>query len=511
MLQRKFPAFCFLVLGLLYLWCGTVSADAVEELLPFLTGVPEHRFTGFEQGFSFSPLCLLSNTDSRKHTAKPGWRTETFTLGLVKEDLLRIRQGEEETVRWEAEKVFSSFTFTRSSPSDFRAARFSVMQRSPSLTITDPQSIRSYDDESFLDNFDMFLARGQSRRRYGVGYRARDASRQGLINYRWYRSNDALFNQFLYDPMSEFFGGIFTLSAARKSKRFMLESEHEISSRASLSLFWMEHDGDLSYSAGYFNSDRNRDEELNVPGSMTRNVRGLKLSRTGEHRLKPGIFYFRSKVSTGLRFLPVGANPATDITDYGIVTLDGDGELWGAELEYTASKRTRWWFAWGTSDFHYRMNMRLSTPVLNFILFIPNTHRAWALSEIQMPFDLFRLGVERTVNPRCRYHLCFDYLGGDYLGEAIGETQMSAGLVTEYLEERRNLVGVRLVMARLGTDYRMTRNVSLSLGVTGYYGDQPDIINPDAALSTTPSGESKSEQSSIKGGLAWKLSISYRY
>jgi len=511
-MHRRVCQGLFFFLTLLLSSCGAVSADAIEEFLPFITGVPEHRFTGFEQGFSFSPLCLLANTDLRKHTEKPGWRTETFTLGLVKEDLLRIRQGEEETVRWEAEKIFSSFTFTRSSPSDFRAARFSVMQRSPTLTITAPQSIRSNDDERFLENFDMFLAREQSRRRYGVGYRARDASRQGLIKYRWYRSNDALFNQFLYDPMSDFFGGLFTLSAAGKSKRIMLESEHEISSKASLSLFWMDHDGDLSYSAGYFNSERNRDEELNVPGSMTRNVRGLKLTRTGERRLKPGIFYFQSKVSTGLRFLPVDANPATDITDYGFLTLGGDGDLWGAELEYTASKRTRWWLAWGTSSFHYRMNMRLATPVLNFILFIPNAHRAWALSEIQMPFDLFRLGVQRSANRRFRYHLCFDYLRGDYLGEAIGETQMTAGIATESLEEKRNLVNAYMVIVRLGTAYDMTRNVSLSLGVTGYLAEQPDIINPAATQPPTGGTSGGGESGQVtKGGLAWELSVHYHY
>lgn len=509
--RRDWLALCFFLICLLS-WCGTVSADAVEELLPFFTGVPEHRFAGFEQGFSFSPLSLLSNPDSRQHTAKPGWRAETFTLGLIKEDLLRIRQGGKETVRWEAEKIFSAFTFTRSSTSDFRAARFSVMQRSPTLTIASPQNIQSRDDERFLDNFDLFFARGESRRRYGIGYQARDASRQGQIRYRWYRSNDALFNQFMYDPMSDFFGNLFTLAAAGTSKRLMLESEHEISSKAALGLFWMDHDGDLSYSAGYFNSERNRDEELNVPGSMTRNVKGLKLTGTGEHRFKPGIFYFRSKISTGLRFLPVGANPATDIIDYGFVTLAGDGELWGTQIEYTASKRTRWWLAWATSSFHYRMDVRLATPVLNFILFIPNAHRAWALSEIQMPFELFRLGVQRAATPRFRYHLCFDYLGGDYLGEAIGETQLTAGLATEHLEEKRNLTGAYMVIARLGTAYEVTSNVSLSLGVTGYLAEQPDIIDPNATQTPSAGSSDGSEPGQVtKGGLAWELSVHYRY
>lgn len=505
--------------GLLaWLLAGTVplSADTIGDMLPFLTGIPERRVVSTGDSASLTPLSLLSGRSVKKGRQDyPGWRTDTYTVGYVSEDLLRIKQGNRNKARWSGKTLKAACTLSRQMTSGLQVIQVAVKKKSPSLTINGPQKIWSDSDEKMFNNIDITAAVRRKKASFGLGYRLRDRSDNGRTQYRWYRSENASFNQYLYEPMTEFFGNMFLLNSGENSSRVILESRYVLHSGVAVEALWMRQNGDISCSAGYFNSARNRNEELAVPGFWERKVRGLKVVIPRTDRLQPHLMYIRSKISTRLGFLPGGADPLTEVMDYGHLAFNGNGEIWGGGADYTAGKRTRWWGSYAQSRFHYRTDLRLSTPVLGyFLLFVPITHRARAVADIEMPFDVYQLGVEQKVSPRLSYRFALDYLIGDYQGEAHGETQLVAGLQSETLEDRRNLADLGLITARLTVTYELTRTVTLRLGVTQYAPTTPTWVNPDEPQppsSPSPAETPDEDEEESRGGRVLEMALTYRF
>ncbi len=427
---------------------------------PAHTGLlQETLFSKVAANHSALSFAREENSDFQYPTRFLGITDPVLTIPYTYEDLIRVRENGVLTDVLRRQDLGYRYSMPLSLPLRGSAAgiayeKSDLSGKIPSLSFTGVNSEQEV--------YSGALATSLGRYSLGLsGQRGNSVSAGDIKIEKYPRSDDALENAYFYDLLEKYFGKDMRLSDQGERHSYTVEGKAELNSGSAFGLRATRSRSLDKFSLRYFSQDKMSFQSVDSPLDVVSNAYDayfqLKVKEWWDIKLLSG----RETAKMRFDMIPRGADPATEITHFGNISLDGRGAGCGIATSFRIKDRTKVFGGVYYSKMKNNVRAYFSTPVLGQLYFLPIVHRAKFDGDFSTPSRQWQLGMVRKFSRRFEASSVINYQIMDIPLRISGETNLGAGLVNSSYYKKIVLRGVKFIYGYAGAGYQLSKNMKL--------------------------------------------------
>lgn len=245
-------------------------------------------------------------------------------------------------------------------------------------------------------------------------------------------------NDYLFNPLKDFFGTEYNISGQRSKNSIVIEDEFNIIGGHSADIRVIFNSEEQNYALEYTNSD-NETNYVDIPISDENCC--WDINYYYELNNKCLFKFLISGITEGLSLdiLPRDADPEKDITSFGDTDLTLRNLKAGGGAKYKINERTETFFKINYGLSTSSTPVSFATPVLGKIVFIPIVHRLIGIGTADIPIWQIQAGYSKSISEKIGFGLILDYLFSGSIVRFEGEAQLAAGLDNYQIDETLNI------------------------------------------------------------------------
>ena len=245
-------------------------------------------------------------------------------------------------------------------------------------------------------------------------------------------------NDYLFNPLKDFFGTEYNISGQRSKNSIVIEDEFNIIGGHSADIRLIFNSEEQNYALQYTNSD-SETNYIDIPMSIENWC--WDINYYYELNNKWLFKFLISGITEGisLDILPRAAAPEKDITSFGDTDLTLSNLKVGGGAKYIINEKTETFLKINYGLSTSSAPVSFATPVLGKIVFIPIVHRLIGTGTADIPIWHIQAGYSRDISEKVGFCIILDYLFSGTIARFQGEAQLTAGLDNYQIDENLNI------------------------------------------------------------------------